>query len=620
MTTGNLARMAGALLAGLLVAAACLCLLFAHPHMSADLQSCWAFVQPRLAYGAPLAVLTTLAVEITRLRQLPLQVVLSLAVTLLTAVLLVRTETLGAPAFAHDAWHAFGLAIVAIMSALVYWLLWGRRAGWRGNRIERAELTAAKAFEKAGAGAEVEPCHACLAAWSGLVCLTLMLFVWLSVSLNDLDTRLITDVDDAANESLKRSGHDWARFRVEAERGILSGFAPGPEELTAADAEVRRVLGPVTGIPGVLASIDNQAAVRADQTKAAPPTPQPIPETSSHKPVAESESGDAAGAGGATPRLADMEQAGPPADGANVETVIKSPAQVPVRGPDENLEAGEDTSNQAALDETDEDPPPCKSEHLATIKSSVILFENQRFDIASSYAGEFERLAASALACAPWVVLISGSADAVEDNVFNESLAWQRAAAARHNLIVRGVPSGLVVAEPMRTAAPTGKATSVAALNRRAEFDLVKPSELSRDATQDPEERAQNCESDLSEVMTKSTIYFATGSARVGAESMDLIKELALAIQQCGSVIVTIEGHTDRMGSASQNQQLSELRSSSVRELLLEAGVDQTRVRTKGFASDQPHRPGNTAEAYALNRRIEFRVSGKFTSGPTGGP
>jgi len=118
--------------------------------------------------------------------------------------------------------------------------------------------------------------------------------------------------------------------------------------------------------------------------------------------------------------------------------------------------------------------------------------------------------------------------------------------------------------------------------------------------------------------MTQSVIHFPTSSATISDDSLTLIKKLARSIQACGSVIVTVEGHTDKTGDPIYNQNLSESRASTVRQALIDAGADITRLASRGFSSSQPYDPANNSQAFALNRRIEFKVSGKFTS--TGGP
>mgnify|MGYP001262288278 CR=1 FL=1 len=280
-------------------------------------------------------------------------------------------------------------------------------------------------------------------------------------------------------------------------------------------------------------------------------------------------------------------------------------------------------ANSPALDaETPSRANACTSQDLAIVEGGRILFEAQRFEIMAGDETEIDMLAASARACAPRPILISGHADANSDSLFNPALALQRARSVRDKLIERGVSSGLVIAESAGTSAliDNGATQESRTLNRRTEFRFLEAAETSRDAKLDPEERANTCEGELSGIMAQSIIHFPIASSRIDAESMGLVKKLANAIQTCGSVIVTVEGHTDKIGGANYNQGLSEARANAVREALVISGADPTRLASRGFASSRPYDSADTAEAFALNRRIEFKVSGKFTTTNSGGP
>jgi outer membrane protein OmpA-like peptidoglycan-associated protein len=263
----------------------------------------------------------------------------------------------------------------------------------------------------------------------------------------------------------------------------------------------------------------------------------------------------------------------------------------------------------------------CADQDVALVETSSILFEPQSFEIPQTYANELDRVAASVRACAPRPIQVSGHADSNADSLFNPALALQRAEAVRDALKARDVAATRIVikAEAPGLISSVGAATPERAAFRRAAFALLEKSALSRDATQGPDERANNCENDLTAIMVRSIIHFPVASAKISPESMGLIIRLANAIRACGTVIVTIEGHTDRSGTSARNQQLSEARANSVREALVVIGVDPTRLASRGFAASRPYDAGESAEAYALNRRIEFRVTSKFASTTAGG-
>jgi outer membrane protein OmpA-like peptidoglycan-associated protein len=71
---------------------------------------------------------------------------------------------------------------------------------------------------------------------------------------------------------------------------------------------------------------------------------------------------------------------------------------------------------------------------------------------------------------------------------------------------------------------------------------------------------------------------------------------------------VFVEGHTDYMGSAAYNQNLSERRANAVRDYLIQKGVTSSRIKVAGFSEHQPIADNKTVEGRAINRRAELKV------------
>lgn len=620
----NLLRMSSALLACQLAAIVVIGALLLDEDRFTDLTGLATMLGGALMYAAPIGLLAGLSAEWLRLRQLAIQIALAVAVTFMAATLAVRNETMASPAFSGGAWTVAVLFIIAALAASGYWLIWGRYAGWRGDAVERADAAASGAVEAASVRGAADHCLPCLAIWGSLALTAFLLFGWGSLALSGLHTKLISDVEAQGNVALKDAGHHWARFSIQEERGVLIGVASSQTDAEAAQQTLRSSLASVTGIPGVIAGIDSIVTLRE------PVAPESTPKEQDQPPAPSEAAPVAAARPDSNAEAAQPEQAEattnvpePTSDGDGTEMAALPPpppaeAVAPNDAPAASTETEPEGPGEPGEEAEKADAPPCNSEQLAIIKSSIILFERQRLEIASTYDGELERLAAATRACAPWALLISGYADSHGDNLFNERINGLRAVAVRESLIARGVSADLLVVKPAQNEAP--HSAEDAPLDRRAEFRLVEPSKISRDATQDPSARAENCDSDLSNIMSQSIIHFATGSSQVSDQSLELIAKLAAAIQNCGSVVVMVEGHTDVVGTREQNQLLSDRRANSVRELLVVAGANPTRVLSRGYAATQPYKRANTAEAYALNRRIEFKVSGKFTSDNTGGP
>jgi OOP family OmpA-OmpF porin len=71
---------------------------------------------------------------------------------------------------------------------------------------------------------------------------------------------------------------------------------------------------------------------------------------------------------------------------------------------------------------------------------------------------------------------------------------------------------------------------------------------------------------------------------------------------------VSVEGHTDWIGSDAYNAGLSERRANSVQAYLIEHGVSASRLSTVGYGESRPIASNDTREGRALNRRVELLV------------
>jgi outer membrane protein OmpA-like peptidoglycan-associated protein len=102
-------------------------------------------------------------------------------------------------------------------------------------------------------------------------------------------------------------------------------------------------------------------------------------------------------------------------------------------------------------------------------------------------------------------------------------------------------------------------------------------------------------------------IYFNTGSAQLLEESQPTLKTVAAVIKQSRESAFTIEGHTDNIGTADYNQDLSERRAAAVRQALVtQFGVTAGRLTAKGYGLTRPVETNATVEGRAHNRRVEL--------------
>jgi outer membrane protein OmpA-like peptidoglycan-associated protein len=72
--------------------------------------------------------------------------------------------------------------------------------------------------------------------------------------------------------------------------------------------------------------------------------------------------------------------------------------------------------------------------------------------------------------------------------------------------------------------------------------------------------------------------------------------------------IVIVEGHTDNMGREIYNQWLSEKRSHTVADILVEKGLDPVRIQVIGYGETRPIASNRSPEGRRRNRRVELHI------------
>lgn len=104
------------------------------------------------------------------------------------------------------------------------------------------------------------------------------------------------------------------------------------------------------------------------------------------------------------------------------------------------------------------------------------------------------------------------------------------------------------------------------------------------------------------------TILFNSGKASIKAESTQVLVDIIGILKEYPDAKFTVEGHTDSIGSATSNQKLSEARALSVKEFLVEKGIDADRLRAVGYGETKPIATNMYKDGRAKNRRVEINL------------
>jgi len=112
--------------------------------------------------------------------------------------------------------------------------------------------------------------------------------------------------------------------------------------------------------------------------------------------------------------------------------------------------------------------------------------------------------------------------------------------------------------------------------------------------------------------LTLKGVYFNTGMATIKTGSRQALEDAAKTLRENPTIKVEIQGHTDSRGDEQANLELSENRAEAVvRYLVRNLGIDINRLTAEGYGESRPIGDNETAEGRALNRRVEFVITGQ---------
>jgi outer membrane protein OmpA-like peptidoglycan-associated protein len=125
-----------------------------------------------------------------------------------------------------------------------------------------------------------------------------------------------------------------------------------------------------------------------------------------------------------------------------------------------------------------------------------------------------------------------------------------------------------------------------------------------------PGEEEPLVEIETERLSLKDAIQFDTGKDTIAPASFKVLDEIASVLASHAELgRIRVEGHTDNVGAAAYNKDLSERRAAAVvRYLAAKKGVGRARLVPQGFGLERPIADNKTALGRAKNRRVEFTI------------
>lgn len=111
----------------------------------------------------------------------------------------------------------------------------------------------------------------------------------------------------------------------------------------------------------------------------------------------------------------------------------------------------------------------------------------------------------------------------------------------------------------------------------------------------------------------KSSVLFGTGKHKLKSSAYRVIDDVIEVLNAYLENKVSVEGHSDNVGSKNYNQKLSKKRAKNVYNYLVKKGVNAERLTSTGYGEDKPIASNAKASGREKNRRVEIIILKKNT-------
>lgn len=107
---------------------------------------------------------------------------------------------------------------------------------------------------------------------------------------------------------------------------------------------------------------------------------------------------------------------------------------------------------------------------------------------------------------------------------------------------------------------------------------------------------------------TIQPVYFDYDKYNLRPDARDAATTDAAVIQKFKNWKVRLEGNCDERGTEEYNLALGEKRANTVRDFLVNYGIDAGRLSTVSYGETRPADPGHAEAAWAKNRRVDMVI------------
>jgi len=125
------------------------------------------------------------------------------------------------------------------------------------------------------------------------------------------------------------------------------------------------------------------------------------------------------------------------------------------------------------------------------------------------------------------------------------------------------------------------------------------------------EEERRRAEAERNRVLSviAERVHFDFDKSDIRPDAEQVLQRKVTVLREYPGVDLRIEGHCDERGSNEYNLALGQRRAEAVRRYLVSYGIDVGRFATISYGEERPAVRASNEDAWAENRRAEFRVT-----------
>jgi len=104
------------------------------------------------------------------------------------------------------------------------------------------------------------------------------------------------------------------------------------------------------------------------------------------------------------------------------------------------------------------------------------------------------------------------------------------------------------------------------------------------------------------------SVFFDPNTAQIDNYGQETLAQVLDFLVDNPTFVIEIQGHTDNVGSTTDNNTLSEQRALQIKQYLIARKIPENRLIVKSFGAERPSAPNDSPEGRLVNRRVEFKV------------